>query len=240
MPRAYKAILRGALVGWDGRGPLAALDYGVGTGALSLALARVAPGPLTVDGVDVAPAMLRGAETALARHDVSFRAHRADLRSRPKDHVRFDLAVAAHMIEHLPDPRAALREMVRVTRPGGHVVLCATRNTARGLLIQLRWRTHRLAPETLAGWMRAAGLQEVRQLRPVAGASTRAAAPGWAPSRPAIPPRLKGFFTNGVQVARTQGDPPMALSLAFLGTTMIVLLPICLPLRRPHQVRAKG
>jgi hypothetical protein len=55
--------------------------------------------------------------------------------------------------------------MARVTRPGGRVVICATRSSWRGFLIQLGWRTHRIAPATLADWMHEAGLVRVRRLR---------------------------------------------------------------------------
>lgn len=165
MPRAYEAVLRGALAGWDAGGPIAALDCGIGTGALSLALGRAAPGPVAVEGVDVSRGMLRRAEAALAAQGIPAATRRADLRALPFAPARFDVAMAAHVLEHLPDPRAALSEMIRVTRPGGRVVICATRASVPGLLIQLRWRTHRLAPATLSGWMREAGLTGVRRLR---------------------------------------------------------------------------
>ena len=35
----------------------------------------------------------------------------------------FDLVISCETIEHLPDPRSALREMYRVTRPGGRLFL---------------------------------------------------------------------------------------------------------------------
>jgi len=34
-----------------------------------------------------------------------------------------DLTIAAHMLYHVPDPRAAVRELRRITRPGGEVVV---------------------------------------------------------------------------------------------------------------------
>lgn len=164
MPRAYEALLRDALEGSATSGPLAALDCGIGTGALSCALARAVRGAVAVDGIDLSPGMLRAAETALAAEGVPVRTRLADLTALPYADACFDLAMAAHAVEHLPDPRIALREMVRVTRPGGRVVVCATRSTLRGFLIQLGWRTHRIAPATLGRWMCEAGLARVRRL----------------------------------------------------------------------------
>lgn len=35
----------------------------------------------------------------------------------------FDFVFNSHLIEHLPDPQAAIREWVRVVKPGGHVAM---------------------------------------------------------------------------------------------------------------------
>lgn len=164
MPGAYEALLHDALDGLATPDPITALDCGIGTGALSLALARAAPGVVVVDGIDLSPGMLRAAEAALTADGVPVQARLGDLIALPFAPARFDLTMAAHAVEHLPDPRTALREMVRVTRPGGRVVVCATRSTLRGFLIQLGWRTHRIAPSTLNRWMREAGLVRVRRL----------------------------------------------------------------------------
>ena len=163
MPRAYAALLGDAFTGWEG--PISALDCGIGTGALSVALADAAPGLVGIEGIDICDAMLRRSEEALGRRGVPVRTRRADLRSLPFPASNFDITMAAHVIEHLPHPRGALTEMIRVTRAGGRVVICATRSSACGALIQLSWRTHRIAPGLLARWMREAGLRDVRELR---------------------------------------------------------------------------
>jgi len=96
------------------------LDVGSGPGTLTLDLAeRVAPGLLTAlehtaEALDLtrAEAARRGRELDLVVGDV----HALAL---PDD--AFDVVHAHQVLQHVADPVAALREMRRVTRPGGLV-----------------------------------------------------------------------------------------------------------------------
>jgi ubiquinone/menaquinone biosynthesis C-methylase UbiE len=47
----------------------------------------------------------------------------ADAQAMPLEDNSFDLVVSCETIEHVPDPRAALREMYRVAKPGGSLFL---------------------------------------------------------------------------------------------------------------------
>lgn len=54
----------------------------------------------------------------------------------------FDFVHFSHVIEHVPDPRGFLEEVVRITKPGGYVVI-VTPNTAslQARLFGRRWRS---------------------------------------------------------------------------------------------------
>jgi SAM-dependent methyltransferase len=47
----------------------------------------------------------------------------ADITALPFREETFDLVLCSHVLEHVPDDRAAMRELHRVVRPGGTVVI---------------------------------------------------------------------------------------------------------------------
>lgn len=101
-------------------GSLRALDFGCGVGRLTLALASRYE---HVDGVDVAPSMLRLASTTVTSDRCRFHLNRSADLSLFEDGT-FDLVYSSLVLQHL-DPalaRAYVAEFVRVVRPGGSIV----------------------------------------------------------------------------------------------------------------------
>lgn len=92
------------------------LDLGSGTGAASDAARRRGA---EVVALDIAAGMLRG------RTDLTVPAVVGDAVCLPFRADSFDAALAAFSLNHLVDPAAALREVDRVVRPGGAVVVGA-------------------------------------------------------------------------------------------------------------------
>ncbi|WP_329181155.1 class I SAM-dependent methyltransferase [Streptomyces sp. NBC_01477] len=98
-----------------------ALDAGCGT-ARALPLLRAAVGPAgDVVGLDLTPEMLREAAVLGRRADGAL--IEADSAQLPLRAGAFDAVLAAGLVHHLPDPAAGLRELARVTRPGGRLAL---------------------------------------------------------------------------------------------------------------------
>lgn len=101
------------------------LDVGCGTGILSRIAARPMAPEGRVVGVDLSDGMLALAGS-LARGEgladrISF--HKGDAERLDFPDASFDRVVSLYALRHFPDPLQALREMVRVSRPGSRVVV---------------------------------------------------------------------------------------------------------------------
>jgi SAM-dependent methyltransferase len=98
-----------------------ALDAGCGT-ARAVPLLREAVGEAgTVVGVDLTPEMLREA-VALGRRGQGALVE-ADSERLPLRDCVLDAVLAAGLVHHLSDAATGLRELARVTRPGGRLAL---------------------------------------------------------------------------------------------------------------------
>ncbi len=165
-PDAYATMLRRVLC-HEGSDVIAAntrvLDCGIGTGALSAALARVSPAPFSLDGIDISPPMLEHAGASLHASGVNATLRRGDVCRLPYNDDSFDIVMTAHVLEHIVDPSIALNEMVRVLKPGGLFIASLTRRSFLGMMIHLKWRTHPVAPWQAVRLLRDSGLQHVKQ-----------------------------------------------------------------------------
>jgi ubiquinone/menaquinone biosynthesis C-methylase UbiE len=90
------------------------LDLGAGTGAASRAVSAVGGSPIALD-----------LSVEMLRHDRERRppATLGDAYALPVRDDGVGAVIAACSISHVPDPEAALREVVRVTRAGGPVLV---------------------------------------------------------------------------------------------------------------------
>lgn len=110
------------IVQWAGTGPEdTVLDVACGPGLLVCAFARVAK---HATGVDMTPAMLEQARKLQQERslgNVSWQP--GDVYSLPFPQPQFSIVSSRFAFHHFQDPLAALKEMKRVSSPGGRVVV---------------------------------------------------------------------------------------------------------------------
>jgi ubiquinone/menaquinone biosynthesis C-methylase UbiE len=128
--------------GWLAQSASAAwvLDCGTGTGILIRALPLDLARSLRIHAVDRSPGMLARGAIELGRPGSAVQFHCADVRQLPFRRGGFDVVMSAHMLEHLSEPLDGLREMIRVLRPGGTLLLVTTRPSVPEAVLRLTWR----------------------------------------------------------------------------------------------------
>jgi SAM-dependent methyltransferase len=110
-----------ALVDWPAAATV--LECGCGTGRFweNDGLPR----SITLTVTDLSPGMVAEALERATAQGFRVEGRPVDVQELPFDDDAFDVAIANHMLYHVPDPDRAVAELARVLRPGG-VLLAAT------------------------------------------------------------------------------------------------------------------
>jgi SAM-dependent methyltransferase len=144
----YGPRLAEALIGFAGveRG-MRALDVGCGTGALTAALVGRL-GAVSVQAADPSGPFVQACRARLPGVDVVV----AGAEMLPFADATFDAVLSQLVVNFMHDPRAGLREMVRVTRPGGVVAACVWDYAGEMTLLRAFWDAARdVEPVRAAG-----------------------------------------------------------------------------------------
>ena len=151
------------------------LDVGCGTGATLDAIVSAHP-TVRAWGIDLSAAMIAKARERLAaareRAAGAVELQVADAERLPLADGTVDLVVCVDSLHHYPDPGAALREMRRVTRPDGALVVGEWR-----LATPLRQLMNRLLPRLPEGDVRVYTGRELTELAEAAGYNAVRCAP---------------------------------------------------------------
>lgn len=157
----YDGAIRRMLKLIKARPGLPILDAGCGTGVHSI---RAAKQGLSVIAVDVSSAALSEAKVRAKEHGLTSRIEfqRGDIRSLPFPDEAFHALFSWGVVIHIEEIDVALRELVRVLKPGGRLALQVTNyrsmdfcleRLARKLLRKPR-PAHTWTPWGFAGWDR--------------------------------------------------------------------------------------
>ena len=136
-----------------GRPGLRLVDCGAGTG-YNLALLQPHG---QVFAFDLAPTALTKARAA------AYPLLRADITRIPFRAASFDIATSFDVLQCVRDDAAAVREMARIVKPGGHVVLTlAALDVLRGDHAEVWQEAHRYTPRSARALLAQAGLAPLR------------------------------------------------------------------------------
>ena len=159
------------------------VDIGTGTGALLPLLAATGAQVTAVDASDAMLTRARGLCDREGLKDIVF--EKADIQDLPFADDRFDAAYCSMVLHHVARPDRALREMVRVVKPGGKVVVMAfTRHNLTWLREELAHQWLGFSRDEMNDFFARFGLRTDRYL--VRGLSQLDAA------RDTLPPALRG------------------------------------------------
>ncbi|HEV7882648.1 MAG TPA: class I SAM-dependent methyltransferase [Solirubrobacteraceae bacterium] len=135
----YGPQLAEALVGFAGVEPaMRALDVGCGPGALTAALVARLGAP-NVDAVDPSEPFVQACRARLP--EVNVRVGGAE--ALPFAEETFDAVLSQLVVNFMHDAVAGVREMVRVTRPGGVVASCVWDYAGEMTLLRAFWDSAR-------------------------------------------------------------------------------------------------
>jgi len=139
----WRRVVTARIRAWN---PRKLLDVASGTGDLALAIQDGCP-DCEVIASDFCAEMLEHASRRGIAHTIV-----ADALKLPFPDAAFDVVTVAFGLRNMADYEAALREMRRVLRPGGRLVILDF-SLPHGILRgPYRWYLHRVLPK-LAGWL---------------------------------------------------------------------------------------
>lgn len=140
---------------------LVACDVGTGTGVLAAELALLG---MRVVAVDSAPRRLEAARAAFEKQGLAnVELRGGEAQALPLADAEVDAAFAHMVLHYVPQPVEAIREMARVVKPGGRVVVVDfVQHEAEWMRAELGVLWLGFPSDEVVRWMESAGLRDVR------------------------------------------------------------------------------
>jgi SAM-dependent methyltransferase len=212
----YGPALAAALIDLAGVAPgMRVLDVGCGPGALTIALADRVGDPARVAAVDPSEGFAAACRSRVPGADV----REAAAEALPFPDASIDASLSQLVVNFMGDAEAGVREMARVTRPGGVVAACVWDYAGGMTLLRAFWDAARevdpdgaaaaadegavmrwCAEGELAELWRAAGLRDVRSGPLAASAAYTGFEDLWSPFLAGVAP--SGAFCRSLDEDR--------------------------------------
>ncbi|MEO8052793.1 MAG: class I SAM-dependent methyltransferase [Acidobacteriota bacterium] len=118
---------RAAQLARGARGPVGLIaDLGSGNAKIPLAMCPLLPAPTSVCAIEMSAEMLAVAARNRARDGVSpgqLHLITADVKQVPFAARSVGMVTSNSLVHHIPDPRSVFREIARISRPGGPILI---------------------------------------------------------------------------------------------------------------------
>ncbi len=131
------------------------LDVGCGPGADTVPMGEIVGPQGEVQGIDHDEEMVQQADQLARDKGVHAWVHhrQGDAAALPFEDQYFDACRSERLLQHLADPEKAVSEMVRVTRPGGMIVVTDTDHSSVSIaneMLEIEWKLRRVRADMLA------------------------------------------------------------------------------------------
>jgi len=125
------------------------LDCATGTGLLAYAFLKTIGKEGRVDAVDFCTAMLK----QIKLKDPRFHFIKADVMTLPFSSQTFDITAIAYGLRNLPDTEKGLKEMARVTKPNGYLMVLETGTPSNPIMFPLLRLYCKWIMPLVGGWI---------------------------------------------------------------------------------------
>ncbi len=137
---------------FEANSELKILDVGTGTGAIALLLAELGH---DVTGIDISEGMMKTAKDKAEKLKLQINFELGDAENLHFKDNSFDGVICRHLLWTLPDPKKAVEEWIRVTKPRGKIVVIDGKwhdESLKSHLRQFIWRMRTLIYQRSTEW----------------------------------------------------------------------------------------
>lgn len=127
---------------WGLTDPCRLVEFGCGAGKMGMVLLPLMPAGSTYTGIDQSEPLITEARRVFEKAPYQAEFHVGSIYGTPFPDASFDLSLTHTVLMHVPEPEKVIREMVRVTKPGGLVITCEANRNAHTAMLHIEETNH--------------------------------------------------------------------------------------------------